>query len=233
MFEAVVGELIIGSDDILVDSLGEARNRIFNMYRTAEGLARLLRMGEEHIDEREFFKAVMSSNDYFVAWEELRRMFADERDALTFVDPGLGINRATEQSFLSTTEYQIIGHAVEGRGLDNLTLFSAVLGGGWIDPRDHTRAHIYSHKASTGELSIQLQVKCTDYLKCVHLVLAQIGRDLIARADWAAYTSVDHELGYDFEKACDKQMVPVATSAGADGYGVSGLYLYYTTHSWC
>ena len=64
----------------------------------------------------------------------------------------------------------------------------------------------------------------------VHLVLKQVERDLVARADWAAYTTVDHELGYDFELACDKYVVPVATSAGADGYGVSGLYLYYTTY---
>ena len=222
MFEAVVGELCVASDDMFGDSLE------WNRYRLAgaatEELVETIRLGEKDMDERTFFRRVMNSEECFVAWEMLRSRCCSELDALKLVGV---VDTATDRSFL-LPEVQVIGHDVSGIGC----VFSAVLGGGWIDPRDQTRAHIYSHKAPSGEVAVQLQVKCVDYLKCVHLTLGQFGRDLIARADWAAYTTVDHELGYDFELARDKHLVPVATSAGADGYGVVGLYLCHFDCGW-
>ena len=225
MFEAVVGNLDIVRDDIFGDSLAFARYRVGPCG--LDELLRILRRGKKHIDERSFFQAVMSSEESFAAWEKLLNFYHhDVLEALTFVDPCLGINRVAEQSFLST-EYQVIGRADKYDIYRDLKFFGAFLGGGWIDPHDRTWARAIAHKTQTEEFSVQLQVKCKDYLKCVHLVLGRIGLDLVARADWAAYTTVDHEFGYNFEKASDKHIVPVATSAGADGYGVSGLYLYY------
>ena len=225
MFEAVVGEICVVRDDMFGDSLEWTRHCLVG--KPTEELVETLRRGVQDMDERSFFKRVMNSEECLVAWKELRSRCGSELDALKLV--GI-VDRAADQNFLSTEE-QIIGHDVKGVG--DVHFLSAVLGGGWIDPRDQTRAHIYSHIAPSGEVAVQLQVKCVDYLKCVHLTLGQFGRDLIARADWAAYTTVDHELGYDFELARDKHLVPVATSAGADGYGVVGLYLYYLNCGWC
>lgn len=224
MFEAVVGEICVANDDMFGDSL--EWNRYCLAGRSTEELVETLRRGAKDMDERSFFQHVMNSEEGFVAWEMLRDRCGSELDALKVV--GI-VDRAAAQSFLST-EDQVIGHDVKGVG--GVHFLGAVLGGGWINPRDQTRAHIYSRGGSS-EMSVQLQVKCADYLKCVHLTLGQFGRDLIARADWAAYTTVDHDLGYDFELACDKHLVPVATSAGADGYGVVGLYLYYRDGGLC
>ena len=220
MFEAVVGEICVARDDMFGDSLEWARHCLVG--RSTEELVEMLRRGTKDMDERSFFQRVMNSEECLVAWKELRRRCGGELDALKLV--GI-VDRAAAQSFLSS-EDQIIGHVVKGVG--DVHFLGAVLGGGWIDPRDQTRAHIYSRGASSGEMFVQLQVKCVDYLKCVHLVLRQVERDLVARADWAACTTAEHEIGYDFESACDKHLVPVATSAGADGYGVVGLYLYYS-----
>lgn len=223
MFEAVVGEICVARDDMFGDSLEWNRYRLAG--RSTEELVETIRLGEKDIDERTFFQRVMNSEECFVAWEMLRSRCGSELDALKLVGV---VDQNMDRSFL-LPEVQVVSHDVTDVGC----VLSAVLGGGWIDPRDQTRAHIYSHIAPSGEVAVQLQVKCVDYLKCVHLTLGQFGRDLIARADWGAYTTVDHELGYDFELARDKHLVPVATSAGADGYGVVGLYLYYLNRGWC
>lgn len=52
MFEAVVGELRICRDDMFGNSLEFAKARI--QGRTTDELVRMLRMRQEHIDERSF-----------------------------------------------------------------------------------------------------------------------------------------------------------------------------------
>ena len=100
--------------------------------------------------------------------------------------------------------------------IDDITVTGAVLGGLWAP---NTAAQVVCVKHSSKEMHLQLQAKCEDVLKCVHLGLCQAGNDVAAWIEGAAYTSPREPLGFDFPKP-----VPIAANADASGYGVSRLF---------
>lgn len=120
-----------------------------------------------------------------------------------------------------TTETQIIKKKVR---LETLFVTSAKIKGGAIV--GDGRAEICCSKRSATMLSFQLQVKQENSLKCVHVVLEQVGKDVVARADWAACTSASLEIGYDFsseDAECRVSRVPIASNEGENGCGVVDL----------
>ena len=119
------------------------------------------------------------------------------------------------------TETQIIKKKVR---LETLFVTSAKIKGGAIV--GDGRAEICCSKRSATMLSFQLQVKQENSLKCVHVVLEQVGKDVVARADWAACTSASLEIGYDFsseDAECRVSRVPIASNEGENGCGVVDL----------
>lgn len=127
----------------------------------------------------------------------------------------------TSEKFLSA-DYQIVARDVR---IERFFVSSAVLKGeSWILPASYDRVHCCYSKRSSGELSLQLQVKCSDYLKCVHVVFRQAGNDVVGRADWAAAVP-DENIGYDFSSEfakSDVRRIEVKPNE-KEGYGVCRL----------
>lgn len=120
-----------------------------------------------------------------------------------------------------TTQYQTVASKVS---IDDVADVWALLQGGMMAAPAIARARRLERTSS--ELKLQLQIKCEDWLKCVHITLQQAGKDVVARADWAAYAALDLDYGNDFSRDNNRlETIPVATSAGANGYGVSKLSL--------
>ena len=123
-----------------------------------------------------------------------------------------------------TIEDQIVARNVR---IDRFCVTSALMMGTWIDPDSYEKVYFCYSKRERNELKLQLQVKCPDYLKCVHVTFRQVKKDVAAHVDWGAFTSSEHDIGYDFESeysmANDRHDVPVATAADGDGYGVFKL----------
>ena len=120
-----------------------------------------------------------------------------------------------------TAENQIIKEKVR---LETLLVTSAKIKGGAMT--GDGQAEICRSKRSPTTLSFQLQAKQDNCLKCVHVVLEQVGEDVAARADWAACTSSSVQIGYDFsseDAECRVSRVPIATNDGEDGCGVVDL----------
>lgn len=120
-----------------------------------------------------------------------------------------------------TTESQIIKKKTR---LDSLLVTSAKVTSGAI--AGDCRAEVCWSKRSPTTLSFQLQAKQDNCLKCVHVVLEQVGKDIVARADWAACASSYMQSGYDFSSKDAEgrvSMVPIATSEDEKGYGVVNL----------
>ena len=107
--------------------------------------------------------------------------------------------------------------------VDDLNVTGAVLGGAWAP---NTEANAYYYDSSSSVKTLQLKAQCTDALKCVHITLAQLGNDVTARIDDAAYTSPKQDDGFLFPTC-----VPIAANANADGYGVAKLYYATSTLS--
>ena len=114
-----------------------------------------------------------------------------------------------------TTEDRVIAHNVS---IDHLEVLGGILDGAMIGRTD---ASVQLVRRTENEICFQLQAKL-DYLKCICVTLHQNGDDVVARVNFAAYTTVDHEIGYDFTVG-QNSSVPVATSPDADGYGVAEL----------
>ena len=137
--------------------------------------------------------------------------------------------KKTFNEFL-TGENKIV---VPNAKLEHLKVIGGVLHGAWV--QDRPRAKVKCVRHAGGEMSFQLQAKCAHWdrlaLKGVHCVLRQIGPDIVAIADWAAYTYSDRDYGYDltsihnseFPNTDDEGKAPVATSACADGIGIAEL----------
>jgi len=129
------------------------------------------------------------------------------------------------RGFLTET-FQIVAQNV---CVDDLLLTGALLQGQWIWAADSTVRKLAFptnvRRVKNGvvdEIQVQLQTNYDEYLKCVHITLRQANSDVEARIDWAAWTTGDHKLGYDF--ASDRSnTAPIATTIGGDGYGVSEL----------
>lgn len=104
------------------------------------------------------------------------------------------------------------------RRVGDIELTSAVLGGLWAPD---TPAKVYNAEWNLGgnARSFQLQARCADFLKCVHVTLSQVGDDVAARVDAAVYTPCRHRQGYKFPKS-----VPVAATPQDNGYGISRLF---------
>ena len=123
-----------------------------------------------------------------------------------------------------TKEDQIVARNV---CIDKFCVTSALMMGTWIDPGSYEKVYFCYSKRERNELKLQLQVKCPDCLKCVHVTFRQVKKDVAAHVDWGAYTSSEHDIGYNFESeysmANDRHDVPVATAADGDGYGVFKL----------
>ena len=120
-----------------------------------------------------------------------------------------------------TTQYQTIASNLS---LDDVVDIRALLQGGMMAAP--AIARVCRLERSSSDLKMQLQIKCEDWLKCVHITLRQEGEDAVARADWAAYAALDRDYGNDFSQEINRlEMIPVVTSAEANGYGVSKLFL--------
>ena len=111
----------------------------------------------------------------------------------------------------------------------DITVTGGVLGGGWITSFPEARVERVVHSGT--EMSLQLQAKDDKYLKCVHVVLRQDGNNVVARADWAACATGDHDFGYDLSEESNREHfegLGVATAAEGDewnaGYGVAKLF---------
>lgn len=132
------------------------------------------------------------------------------------------------EKFLTAGE-QVI---VEDCRLTDITVTGAVLSGGWVPGNPEARAERVTHSGT--EMSLQLQAKDGEYLKCVHVILRQNGNNVVAHADWVACTTADHDYGYDFEpeeKRLNLEKFPglrLATAPEGDdwekGYGVAKLF---------
>ena len=137
--------------------------------------------------------------------------------------------------FLSGNDQVVVQNA----NLADIEVTGAVLYGAWIQDRPFARVELV--KRMEDEVSLQLQAKCAHLdrqaLKCVHVILRQNGNDVIARADWAAYTTTEHDYGYDLTGIAMRESpntdnegrANVATSADIEsedsqGYGVAKLY---------
>lgn len=116
-----------------------------------------------------------------------------------------------------TQQDQVVAHNVS---LDRVGIIGGVLDGAWIGRNEANVQHV---RRSAEEITLQLQARL-DYLKCVCVSLRQAGQNVVARVNWAAYTSVDHDVGYEFSASSDNRVM-IATSPDGDGYGVSELYL--------
>lgn len=137
----------------------------------------------------------------------------------------------TFKSFL-TTQNTVVAHNVK---INNLKVKGGILHGAWIQDRPNARVEVVSRSAT--KLSFQLQAKCAHWdrqaLKVVKVTLEQVGQDVVARADWAAYTTSDHAYGYDLSDIVlrespntdDEGRAPIATSAWSEGFGVAELLL--------
>lgn len=109
----------------------------------------------------------------------------------------------------------------------DITVTGGVLGGGWITSFPEARVERVVHSGT--EMSLQLQAKDDKYLKCVHVVLRQDGNNVVARADWAACATDDHDFGYDLSQKSNRfKGVEVATAAGDSGYGVARFFFRRT-----
>lgn len=148
------------------------------------------------------------------AWQVLERRYG-EREAMEWIRPG--------DDYLSN-EFCVVARKAR---LDQIYVSRAIMKGRWINPDEREKVNLCYSRRSSDELSIQLQTKYTDYLKCVHIVLRQEGGDVVARADWAANTTPDRDVGYDFESqdswSRDDHKVPIATKECSDGYGIVQL----------
>ena len=141
------------------------------------------------------------------------------------------LHEFSHEGFIPSENEQLVAEDVD---LDNLEVTGAVLNGAWIQDRPSARVELVAR--SDAEMSFQLQAKCSHWdrqaLKAVHVVLRQDGKNVVARADWAAYTTLDHDYGYDLTKlgkrenqrTDDEGWADVATAADADGYGVAELH---------
>ena len=120
-----------------------------------------------------------------------------------------------------TTQYQTIASNVS---IDDVVDVWALLQGRMLAAPAIARVRRLERTSS--ELRMQLQIKCEDWLKCVQITLQQEGKDVVARTDWAAYAALDRDYGNDFSRESNRlEMLPVATSVDANGYGVSKLSL--------
>lgn len=113
--------------------------------------------------------------------------------------------------------------------LTDITVTGAILGGGWVPSCPKAKVERVVHAGT--EMSLQLQAKDDKYLKCVHVVLRQDGSNVVARADWAACATDDHDFGYDLSVESNREHfegLGVATAAEGDewnaGYGVAKLF---------
>ena len=145
------------------------------------------------------------------AWEILKRRFG-ERDAVDFIRPG--------NDYLSS-ERQTVARNIR---VEQLYVQRAIMMGRQIGLCDREEVHRCYTKRSPGELRLQLQAKYKDGLRCVHVVLWQDGDNVSARVDWAAQTTPDRDIGYDFESeesmSHDDHNVPIATAANHEGFGI-------------
>lgn len=140
------------------------------------------------------------------------------------------MNTMVFNEFLSC-EDKIVARNVR---LEELRVLGGYLHGDWI--QDRPKASVTCFKASPNELSFQLQARCCHWnmlaLKGVRVIMRQVGCDVVARVDWAAYTTADRGIGYDLSLVVDnkatedveKGRVPVASSAVDAGYGVAELH---------
>lgn len=138
---------------------------------------------------------------------------------------------STTDSFETYDEYLSTQDKVIARDchLTDITVTGAVLGGGWVSSCPRARVERVVHSGT--EMSLQLQAKDDKYLKCVHVVLREDGSNVVARADWAACATDDHDFGYDLSVESNREHfegLGVATAAEGDewnaGYGVAKLF---------
>ena len=134
-------------------------------------------------------------------------------------------------SFETYAEYLSTQDKVIARDchLTDITVTGAVLGGGWVPSCPEAKVERVVHSGT--EMSLQLQAKDDKYLKCVHVVLRQDGNNVVARADWAACATDDHDLGCDLSEESNRKHfegLGVAIAAEGDewnnGYGVAKLF---------
>jgi len=135
-----------------------------------------------------------------------------------------------------TTQNKVVAHNTK---LSQLRVTGARLSGAWIQDHPWARAEVITQKGA--EMHVQLQAKCAHWdrqaLKVVHIVLSQVGGDVAARADWGAYTTPDHDYGYDLSgivaralpNTDDEGHTPIVESADAQGYAVSELHFTQRT----
>ena len=116
---------------------------------------------------------------------------------------------------LLTHQYQVIKENVR---LESLFVTSAKLRIGAAAEDKNTTICLSIRTPSS--LSFQVQTKDEHSLKCVHVILEQSGENVVARSDWAAYISPDHDVGYDFvSDGSFAHNVPI----GENGYSVACL----------
>lgn len=113
----------------------------------------------------------------------------------------------------------------ENVSLESIEVTGGVLNGSWMPgaPYDATPMFVKNEKIDNFACkTLQLQARCSDWYKCVHVILRQNGANVEAKADWAGYVSLSEPWGNDFETKYTGR-VAVAGSAGAGGYGVASI----------
>jgi len=165
-------------------------------------------------------------SDYFVTGQKVfaKIIDIDSRTHRVQLETELGY-RLFHNRFL-TQEYQVV---VPHAWLDDVEVTSAMFQGSWIWSADSAvkkPAHPMNVRriknGTTRECQVQLQSNYDEYLKCVCIRLRDAGGNIEAKVEWTAWTTGDHQLGYDFIN--DRSMsAPIATCVGGDGYGVPEL----------
>lgn len=126
-----------------------------------------------------------------------------------------------------TTQGKVIARNCK---IDDLVVTGAILGGTWAADANaqvecmQDNGMLFDDLTPT-EAHLQLQAKCEDALKCVHVGLRQSGNDVVAWIEGAAYAAPHEHCGFDFPRP-----IPIAMNADDAGYGVARLY--YSTSIW-
>ena len=113
----------------------------------------------------------------------------------------------------------------ENVSLDAIEVTGGVLNGSWMPgaPYDGTPMFVKNETIDGFRCkTLQMQAQCSDWYKCVHIILRQNGSNVEAKADWSGYVSLNEPWGNDFEKKRD-ELVAVADSASGIGYGVASI----------
>lgn len=113
----------------------------------------------------------------------------------------------------------------EDVSLEAIEVTGGVMNGAWMPGAPYDGAPMFVKNETIDGYAcktLQLQARCSDWYKCVHVILRQNGANVEAKADWAGYADLSVPWGNDFEKSYSGR-VAVAGSASGGGYGVASI----------